>query len=226
MTQGKATEEVHSSFKLSLSWGWVPWSRGDLLCIDTFHFCKAGSGSPLWAAACNQVQWKMWFWGWWCYLQVRKTGDCIQGTHTPPFSHFAVVASPQDMQAWVFCTNLSLFFHLFCSQKLQWELSSNWQSIWISFWKHAGFRGNVHRWKSDTCKWYHWRDNWWACWENICEKQVKIAKLFLKCISSPRIKRLHSLLQKKMQANTFLVCLCVREDEGKQNLRFLFYALA
>jgi hypothetical protein len=47
MTQGKATEEVHSSFKLSLSWGWVPWSRGDLLCIDTFHFCKAGSGSPL-----------------------------------------------------------------------------------------------------------------------------------------------------------------------------------
>jgi hypothetical protein len=55
---------------------------------------------------------------------------------------------------------------------------------------------------------------------------VKIAKLFLKCISSPRIKRLHSLLQKKMQANTFLVCLCVREDEGKQNLRFLFYALA
>lgn len=153
-------------------------SRGDFLCIDTFHFCKAGSGSPLWAAACNQVQWKMWFWGWWCYLQVRKIGDCIQGTHTPAFSQFAVVASPQDIQAWVFCSNLSLFFHLFCSQKLQWELSSNWQSIWISFWKHAGFRGNVHRWKSDTCKWYHWGDNWRACWENICEKQVKIAKLF------------------------------------------------
>ncbi len=28
MTQGKATEEVHSSFKLSLSWGRVPWKQG------------------------------------------------------------------------------------------------------------------------------------------------------------------------------------------------------
>lgn len=87
-------------------------SGGYLLCIDTFHFCKAGSGSPLWAAACNQVQWKMWFWGWWCYLQVRKTGDCIQGTHTPPpFSHFAVVTS-QDMQAWVKSSNERIVFKL------------------------------------------------------------------------------------------------------------------